>query len=154
VSEPIFREARESDLPEMISLLFDDELGSTRESMSDGKDDYIRAFREIDASPCNFLYVAELDGAVVGVQQLTIIPGLTYRGGRRGLIEAVRIRADRRGRGLGSQFIRFAVEQARLHGCVMVQLTSNKVRKDAIRFYERLGFVASHEGMKLKLGNC
>ena len=95
--------------------------------------------------------VGELDGRVVGTLQLTFIPSLTYRGGERAQIEAVRIEAGSRGRGVGRAMVRWAIGQARLRGCRLVQLTTDRRRPDALRFYESLGFRASHTGLKLPL---
>jgi GNAT superfamily N-acetyltransferase len=146
----IFREAVHSDLPAIVALLADDVLGKARDyPVVD--EDYERAFAEIDADPRNFLIVADDDGEVVACMQITYIPGLGRHGAERSLIEAVRVRSDQRGQGLGSRLTTWAIEQARSRGCGLVQLTSDKSRADAHRFYLRLGFVASHEGMKLVL---
>jgi GNAT superfamily N-acetyltransferase len=146
----IFREAVHSDLPAIVALLADDVLGKARDyPVVD--EDYERAFAEIDADPRNFLIVADDDGEVVACMQITYIPGLGRHGAERSLIEAVRVRSDQRGQGLGSRLTTWAIEQARSRGCALVQLTSDKSRADAHRFYLRLGFVASHEGMKLVL---
>ena len=146
----IFREAVRSDLPAIVALLADDVLGKARDFAA-VDEDYERAFADIDADPRNVLIVADDDGEVVACMQITYIPGLGRHGGERSLIEAVRVRSDQRGRGVGSRLTRWAIEQARSRGCVLVQLTSDKSRTDAHRFYARLGFVASHEGMKLVL---
>lgn len=146
----IFREAVQTDLSAIVGLLADDVLGKARDAaVVDER--YERAFADIDADPRNVLVVADDDGAVVGCMQLTYIPGLGRHGAERALIEAVRVRSDRRGRGIGGALTRWAIEQARSRGCGLVQLTSDKSRTDAHRFYARLGFVASHEGMKLIL---
>jgi GNAT superfamily N-acetyltransferase len=144
------RPARRDDVPAIVALLADDPLGRVREDAAD-LGAYLRAFDEIAAQPGNFLLVAGRAGAVVGCLQLTVIPGLSRRGMKRGLIEAVRVGAGERGHGLGEQLVRHAVGLARGEGCGLVQLTSDKSRPDAHRFYERLGFVASHVGMKLDL---
>jgi GNAT superfamily N-acetyltransferase len=146
----IFREAVRADLPAIVALLADDVLGKARDFPA-VDEDYERAFADIDADPRNFLIVADDDGEVVACMQITYIPGLGRHGGERSLIEAVRVRSDQRGRGLGSRLTTWAIEQARDRGCALVQLTSDKSRTDAHRFYARLGFVASHEGMKLVL---
>jgi len=152
VSGLVFRRAERDDLPTIVGLLADDPLGSTRERVEDPLPaGYVAAFEAIDADPLNELVVACLDRRVVGVLQLTFIPGLTYQGGWRALIEAVRVDAGVRSRGIGRALFQWAIDRARQRGCVLVQLTTNKARPDARRFYERLGFVASHEGMKLKL---
>jgi ribosomal protein S18 acetylase RimI-like enzyme len=134
-------------------MLADDALGATREDDSLPLDPgYTRAFAAISADPNQFLAVAERDGAVVGTLQLTFIPGLSYKGGWRGQIEAVRVAASQRGQGLGERMIRRAVGECRARGCRMVQLSTNMTRADAHRFYERLGFSRWHFGYKLDLG--
>jgi GNAT superfamily N-acetyltransferase len=146
------RPARRDDVPAIVALLAEDPLGQTREDNADPLPNvYWRAFDEVALQPGNFLLVAGRAGAVVGCLQLTVIPGLSRRGMKRGLIEAVRVGAGERGHGLGEQLVRHAVGLARGEGCGLVQLTSDKSRPDAHRFYERLGFVASHVGMKLDL---
>lgn len=146
----VIRPCRADDLEAVVALLAADILGSGREAAADiGA--YREAFAEIDADPRNTVYVAVEEDRIVGCYQLTIIPNLTFAGGRRALIEGVRIAAGCRGSGLGQQMIRHAIERARAAGCRMVQLTSNKQRADALRFYERLGFQASHVGFKLYL---
>ncbi|WP_344660536.1 GNAT family N-acetyltransferase [Catenulispora subtropica] len=144
------RDATEADLPVIIALLADDKLGSTRETPDDLAP-YLAAFAELDADPNQRLIVAERAGEVVGTFQLTYIPGVSQRGMKRALIEAVRVVATERGTGLGTTMMTWAVSEARTAGCGMVQLTSNAERPDAHRFYERLGFVPSHVGFKLKL---
>lgn len=147
------REATRADVPAIVRLLADDVLGAARETPAESLPTrYWTAFEAIERDPNNRLIVVEEAGAVVGCLQLTFIPGLSFGGGTQAQIESVRIAASHRGRGYGDRAIRWAVGEARAHGCRLVQLSTNKVRKDAIRFYERLGFVASHEGMKLDLG--
>ncbi len=131
-------------------MLADDPLGATRENPAD-LTPYRAAFARIEGDPQQHLLVADEEGAVVGVLQLSILFGLSRQGASRALIEAVRVRADHRGGGLGSWLIRQAVEEARSHGCALVQLTSDRTRADAHRFYERLGFEATHVGYKLPL---
>jgi GNAT superfamily N-acetyltransferase len=144
------REARQADLPELVGMLADDPLGSRREGAAPAA--YEAAFAAIDADPRQLLAVlTAADGAIVGTLQLTMIPGLSRGGALRGQIEAVRVRSGYRGRGLGSPFIRWAVDEARRRGCAVVQLTTDRSRVDAHRFYQRLGFVDSHIGMKLDL---
>ena len=148
------RRAVADDLPALVALLADDPLGSTREA-APGSDPelapYRQAFALIDGDPAHLLVVA-VDGTdVVGTFQLSFLPGLARRGALRAQIEAVRVRADHRGRGLGAAMIGWAIDEARRRGCALVQLTTQKARTDAHRFYERLGFVASHEGLKLPL---
>jgi GNAT superfamily N-acetyltransferase len=145
-----FREATRADLAAIIGLLADDVLGKAREhAQVDAA--YERAFEAIDSDPRNFLIVAEADGEVVACLQVTYIPGLGRHGAERALVEAVRVRSDQRGNGLGSELMTWAIDQARARRCDLVQLTTDKSRADAHRFYARLGFVASHEGMKLAL---
>ncbi|MEV5764114.1 GNAT family N-acetyltransferase [Micromonospora sp. NPDC052213] len=150
MSDVIFREAVRADLPAVLALLADDVLGKSRD-FTEVDDAYERAFADIAADPRNQLIVADADGEVVGCMQLTYIPGLGRHGAERQLVEAVRVRSDRRGRGLGRQMMTWAVDQAKQRGCALVQLTTDKTRHDAHRFYLSLGFVASHEGMKLPL---
>lgn len=148
----IFREARRADVPAIVGLLADDPLGTGREAVGNEVDAaYWRAFDAIEADPRNALVVADRDGEVVGTMQLTFIPGLSRRGTERAQIEGVRVRADQRGTGLGRQMIEWAIDQARDRGCRLVQLTTDKSRTDAHRFYLSLGFRPSHEGMKLDL---
>ena len=152
-----FRPAEAGDLGVIIEMLADDELGATRERPgAEGMRAYRTAFEEIGADPNNELIVAISEGgpgdsAVAGVFQLTFIPNLTYQGGKRAQIEGVRVAGNRRGQGVGREMFLWAIQRARERGCRMVQLTSNKQRPDAIRFYESLGFEATHEGMKLML---
>lgn len=146
----VLREAVRADLPAVIALLADDELGRTREQAV-VDDVYERAFDDIAADPRNELIVADDDGEIVGCMQLTYIPGLSRHGAQRSQIEGVRVRSDRRGERLGEQMITWAIDQARERGCALVQLTTDRARTDAHRVYERLGFIASHHGMKLAL---
>nr|WP_229789969.1 GNAT family N-acetyltransferase [Pilimelia terevasa] len=131
-------------------MLADDPLGAARESPDD-LTPYAAAYAVIDADPHQLLAVAERDGRVVGTLQLTFLPGLARRGTTRAQIEAVRVASGERGSGLGATLMEWAVEQARDRGCGLVQLTSDSSRTDAHRFYERLGFKASHVGFKLDL---
>lgn len=152
MSALVFREARKDDLSAIVAMLADDDLGRGRENAGSIADSaYARAFEEIQRSPDNRIIVADRGGVVVGCLQLTIIPGLSRQGARRGLIEAVRVAASERGRGVGEAMMQHAVALAREAGCRLVQLTSDKRRARAHVFYERLGFVASHEGFKLEL---
>lgn len=144
-----FRNARAEDVPLLIAMIADDAVSAAR--TGDYGDEHRAAFEAIDADPNNELIVAELDGEVVGTMQLTYIPGISRRGALRMQIEAVRITSALRGRGLGRQMMEWAVERGRARGCALVQLTTDKTRKDAHRFYDSLGFVASHEGYKLAL---
>ena len=148
----VLREARADDVPAIVRLLAADRLGATREDASAERlAPYLEAFREIDADPAHLLVVAEDGVAIVGTLQLSFLPGLARRGSRRGQIEAVRIHADRRGRRLGQAMMEWAIDESRRRGCSLVQLTSDKGRPEAHRFYEGLGFVSSHEGFKLTL---
>ena len=148
----IFRDARRDEVARIVALLADDELGAGRETGVD--DAYLGAFDDIAADPrrprCR-LIVADVDGQVAGTFQLTVLPGLSRHGMRRAQIEGVRVAAPWRGQGLGRAMLGWAIEAARQDGCGLVQLTSDKRRADAIRFYESLGFEASHEGLKLPL---
>ncbi|WP_043621776.1 GNAT family N-acetyltransferase [Nonomuraea candida] len=146
----IFRTARREDVPAIVAMLADDPLGALREG--DPNDErYLAAFERIDADPYDELIVAERDGKVVGTMQLTYLAGLSRLGAERCQIEAVRVAASTRGQGLGRKMIEWAVDRARARGCAMVQLTSDRTRTDAHRFYDGLGFTASHVGYKLKL---
>ncbi len=145
-----FRRATAGDLSAIVALLADDDLGATRESPDD-LGPYERTFAVIDADDSELLVVAERDGTVVGTLQLSFLPGLSRRGAVRAQIEGVRIARGARGLGLGETMMRWAVEKARARGCAVVQLTSDKSRPDAHRFYERLGFTATHDGFKLTL---
>lgn len=144
------RRATADDVPALVAMLADDPLGATRESPDD-PDSYLPAFEQIAADPNQHLIVADLDGEPVGTLQLTLIPGLARRGAVRAQVEAVRIRSDQRASGLGTQLMEWAVDEARRQGCHLVQLTSDATRTQAHRFYERLGFEASHLGFKLNL---
>jgi GNAT superfamily N-acetyltransferase len=148
----LLREAKREDLPTIVRMLADDPLGKGRHRIEDPlPQDYYAAFDAIAASPSNRLYVAEVDGEIVGTLQLTFIPGLDYVGAERMLIEAVQVAQGRRNLGIGKTMITEAIAIARRRGCQRVELTSSASRKDAHRFYERLGFIASHVGMKLML---
>jgi len=150
----VIRRATAHDVPTIVALLDDDEQSRGREDARLPLDQrYLAAFAEIDGNPDQLLAVAEQDGGVVGSMQLTFIPGIAFRGAWRMQIEAVRIASMVRGQGLGAEMIGWAVEQARARDCKMVQLTSMSTRTDAHRFYERLGFVKSHVGMKLHLSD-
>lgn len=145
----IFRRATAADLDAIVALLADDMLGATREKPGDPV--YAAAFAAIEADPNQFLAVVEEAGRIVGCLQLSFIPGLSRRGMWRGQIESVRIAASQRGAGLGRRMFEWAIETCRARGCGLVQLTTDKARPDARRFYESLGFTASHEGMKRAL---
>ena len=148
----IIRDARRDEVPLIVAMLADDALGKSRERLENPLPQaYFDAFDAIAADANARLLVAEIGGAVVGTAQLTFLAGLSRQGSWRALIEAVRVDGRRRGAGLGAQLIRGIIDLARDRGCRMVQLTTDKSRTDAHRFYERLGFHASHEGMKLAL---
>ncbi|WDD93318.1 GNAT family N-acetyltransferase [Burkholderia sp. FERM BP-3421] len=152
MSDLIFRRATRDDLPAIVALLADDALGSQRESTRLPLDArYLAAFGEIEADANQQLVVAVADNIVIGTLQLSFIPGIARLGAWRGQIEAVRIASSQRGAGLGERLLEWAVAACRARGCDLVQLTTDKQRHDAHRFYERLGFVASHEGYKLAL---
>ncbi|MGW3102690.1 N-acetyltransferase family protein [Streptomyces sp. NPDC001100] len=144
------RAAVTEDVPAIVGMLADDPLGSQRESPDD-LTPYLTALERLTADPNQHLVVAVREGRVVGTLQLTVIPGLSRRGATRSVIEAVRIHADERGSGLGTRLIEWAIAESRRQGCQLVQLTSDATRTDAHRFYERLGFTASHVGFKLSL---
>jgi GNAT superfamily N-acetyltransferase len=155
-----FRQALESDLPNILSLLADDQLGSKREDDSTPINQvYIKAFKLIDSDPNNELIVAEsttnkgsgTEKEIAGILQLTFIPYLTYQGSLRCLVEGVRVHKNYRGKGVGTKLFEWAIDRAKKKSCHIIQLTSDKQRPDAIRFYQKLGFVASHEGFKLRL---
>lgn len=149
---PLFRRAAPGDLRAIIALLADDELGAQREALDDdAAADYATAFAAIDADEGEMMVVAELDGAVMGVMQLSFLPGLSHRGALRGQIESIRIARALRGRGHGRAMIEWGVAECRRRGCAMVQLTSHRDRADALRFYETLGFTPSHIGFKRAL---
>ncbi|MFE8962615.1 GNAT family N-acetyltransferase [Streptomyces iakyrus] len=144
------RSAVSDDVPAIVAMLADDPLGAQRESPDD-LGPYLAALERLSADPNQHVVVAVRQGRVVGTLQLTIIPGLSRRGATRSIIEGVRVHADERGSGLGTQFIEWAIDTSREQGCQLVQLTSDRTRSDAHRFYERLGFTASHTGFKLQL---
>lgn len=152
MTEVTFRDATLADLPAIVALLAEDTLGEKREDPSLPLDPaYERAFHLISANPDQRQIVAEQGGVVVGTMQLTFIPGIAFKGAWRGQIEAVRVAGSLRGQGIGAEMIEWAVGQCRARDCRMVQLTSDKSRTAAHRFYERLGWTRSHEGFKIKL---
>lgn len=146
------RAATADDLPAIVALLADDELGRTRED-TDDLGPYRAAFAAIDEDPNQELVVLDDGGGPVGTLQLSLVPSLTHRGSWRGQVEGVRVAADRRGEGRGAILLRWAIDRAATRGCRMVQLTTDRRRPDAHRFYESLGFTATHLGMKLVLGD-
>ena len=148
----IFRRATEADVPAIIRLLADDMLGSSRETTGvESLPQYLSAFRVVDADANQFLLVVDDGAAIVGTLQLTFIAGLAHRGLKRGQIEAVRVARDRRGENIGEKMLAWALEKCRREQCGTVQLTTDKARTDAHRFYDRLGFKPSHIGYKMKL---
>ncbi len=147
-----YRPATAADLPFIVGLIVADSVIPTGDdSAATHGPDYAAAFAAIDADPNQELLVAELDGVPVGTFQLTYIPGLLRRGMRRGLVESVHVAPSHRNRGVGGEMLRWAADRCRERGCGLMQLTSNKQRTDAHRFYRRLGFEQSHEGFKLLL---
>lgn len=148
--ELTIRPATEADLPAIVAMLADDPLGATRESPED-LTPYVAALKRLADDPHQHVVVAVRGERVVGTLQLTIVPGLSRKGATRSIVEGVRVHADERGSGLGTRFIEWAVERSRQESCQLVQLTSDVTRTDAHRFYERLGFTASHVGFKLQL---
>jgi GNAT superfamily N-acetyltransferase len=147
------RPARREDVPAIVALLAEDELSTGGEGADGdgGLEPYLRAFDAVDADPAHLLVVVEAGGEVVATLQLSVLPSLPHRGALRGQLEGVHVRADHRGGGLGGALVGWAVDEARRRGCTQVQLTSQKRRVDAHRFYERHGFARSHEGFKLLL---
>lgn len=151
----VLREAVAGDVRPIVELLVGDQLGAGRDGAANDAElrPYLDAFDTIDADPAHLLLVATegVGGQVVATMQLSFIPGLARRGGLRAHIEAVRVREDYRSRGVGAAMFEWAVKESRRRHCTLVQLTTDKARPDAHRFYARLGFVASHEGLKLVL---
>ena len=150
MDELVIRRAVAADVPSIVALLADDELGATRENPADLAP-YRRAFEVIDSDRHQTLIVAERAGEVIGTLQLTLVPGLSRLGATRALVEGVRVSSAARGNALGARLMEWAATQAREWGCQLIQLTSDKTRVDAHRFYERLGFTATHEGFKKAL---
>jgi GNAT superfamily N-acetyltransferase len=148
----IFRLARRADLPEIVRMLADDELGSQREKCEEPlPESYYAAFEQIHTDLNHQLVVAELDGRVIGTLHLMFLPSISYQGGLRAQVESVRVDRNYQNRGIGSAMMQWAIERARERGAHLVQLTTHKTRAEAHRFYERLGFKGSHLGMKLDL---
>lgn len=146
------RLAHREDLPAIVRLLSDDELGRQRERFEDPlPDSYYTAFSHLDSDPNHELIVAEHDGAVTGTLHLMFLPSISYQGGLRAQIESVRVDDIYRGQGIGSEMLKWTIERARVRGAHLVQLTTHASRADAHRFYERLGFKGTHLGMKLDL---
>jgi GNAT superfamily N-acetyltransferase len=152
MNELIFRLAIQNDLPAIVKMLASDDLGSSREQLEGPLDDqYVTAFSKILNDSNSQLIVATIHDEVIGVLQLNFITFLTYKGSTRALIEGVRICENHRSKGFGRKMFEYAISKAKEQNCHMVQLTTNKSRKDALKFYESIGFIASHEGMKLFL---
>ena len=148
----IFRLAKHADLPSIVRLLADDELGTQREKIEEPLlNSYSSAFETIDNDPNHELVVAELNGEVIGTLHLMFLPSISYQGGLRAQIESVRVDRKHQSRGIGSEMIKWAINRAKDRGAHIVQLTTHKTRADAHRFYERLGFKGTHIGMKLSL---
>jgi ribosomal protein S18 acetylase RimI-like enzyme len=152
MTDLVFRTATREDLPAMIALIADDQLGQSRDDARLPLDRrYLDAFAAIERDPNQMLVAVEQAGEIVGCFQITFIPGISRRGAWRGQIESVRVARAKRGAGLGTAMFEWAIAACRRRGCSLVQLYTDKSRKDAHRFYERLGFKTSHEGMKLAL---
>lgn len=144
------RRATAEDLLDIVKMLADDPLGRTRETFSDSlPPNYLTAFERIDNDPNQELMVAEKDHEIVGTFQLSFIPSLTYQGGMRSQLEAVHIRRDLRGQGLGQKMVEWAISRAEEKQAGLMQLTTDKLRQEALKFYLNLGFKASHEGLKM-----
>ena len=152
MNDLIARKMQKADLGVVVNLLADDELGQSREDKAKVVHaDYLRAFENIDSDVNQYAAIFEINGETIGCLQITFIPGLSRRGSLRGQIEGVRVSRDFRGMGCGARMIAWAIKKCRDRGCRIVQLTSDKKRENAIQFYEKLGFVKSHEGLKLTL---
>ena len=150
MSDVTIRPATADDVDAIVAMLADDVLGAGRETPDDLAP-YLAAFAVIDADPHQRLVVAEHARRVVGTLQLTILPGLSRRATTRALVEAVRVAGSARGSGLGTELLAWAIDEARRCGCRLIQLTTDRARTDAHRFYESLGFEATHVGYKLVL---
>jgi GNAT superfamily N-acetyltransferase len=151
-SKLLFRLATKNDLPYIVKMLLDDPLGATREEFSGTvSDNYIQAFDIINADSNQELTVVESAGAIVATFHLSFTQYLTHHGGRRAQVEAVRTHAAFRGQGIGKKVFDYIINRAKENGCILLQLTTDKKRPNALRFYESIGFVATHEGMKLSV---
>jgi GNAT superfamily N-acetyltransferase len=147
-----FRLAKKDDLADIVRMLSDDTLGVTREKFEPIlSDNYLNAFETISKDQNQELTIVEMNGEKVGTYQLTFIQYLTHQGGLRAQVEAVRIDSNFRGTGIGTKIFQYIIDRAKQKGCNMLQLTSDKQRPEAIKFYESVGFIATHEGMKLKM---
>ena len=148
----IFRAATRNDVPYIVRLLADDDLGSQREAYQDPlPDSYYAAFEQIDHDPNHELIVADANGKVVGTLHLMFLPSISYKGGLRAQVESVRVVKECQNHGIGSRMMKWAMQRASSRGAHTIQLTTHKSREDAHRFYERLGFQKSHLGMKFSL---
>ncbi|MCY8235195.1 GNAT family N-acetyltransferase [Priestia endophytica] len=147
-----FRIAAEQDLVQIVAMLADDVLGNKRERYEQPlPESYIKAFQAIRDDPNNELVVAVDGNKIIGVQQVTFTPYITHQGGWRATIEGVRTLSSVRSKGVGTKLIKWAIQRAKERGCHLIQLTTDKKRDDALRFYKHLGFQATHEGLKMKL---
>lgn len=147
-----YRLATREDVPTIVRLLAEDELGAQRERFETSlPESYHTAFETIDADPNNELIVADMNGEIIGTLQLMFLPHLSHQGGTRAQIASVRVAERYRGQGIGTDMMKWALERARERGCYLMQLTSHNSRKDAHRFYEKLGFEKSNVGMKIIL---
>jgi len=150
--EIAFRIAGRADLPSIVCLLAEDDLGSQRERYEDPlPESYYAACEQINNDANHELIVAELNGEVIGTLHLMFLPSISYQGGLRAQIESVRVGIQHQSQGIGSEMMKWTVERAEERGAHVVQLTTHKSREDAHRFYERLGFKGTHLGMKLSL---
>lgn len=150
--EVVYRLAKRADLPSIVRMLADDDLGSQRERYQEPlPEPYYAAFEKIDADANHELIVAEHDGEVIGSLHLMLLPSVSFQGGLRAQVESVRVDKRFQSQGIGSEMMRWTIERARQHGAQVLQLTTHKTRRDAHRFYERLGFEGTHLGMKLSL---
>ena len=151
-NELTFRLATADDLPDIVRMLSDDTLGATREKFEPTlSDNYLTAFKKITNDPNQELTIAEMNGEKVATFQLTFIQYLTHQGGLRAQVEAVRTNSNHRGQGIGTKVFEYIINRSKERGCNLLQLTSDKKRPEAIKFYETIGFISTHEGMKLKL---
>jgi GNAT superfamily N-acetyltransferase len=147
-----FRSARREDLPDIVRMLADDELGNQREKCEGPlPESYYAAFEQIKSDPYHELIVTEFDGKVIGTLHLMFLPSISYQGQLRAQVESVRVDREYQNRGIGGEMMQWTIKRAKERGAHMMQLTSHKSRQDAHRFYERLGFKGSHLGMKLNL---
>jgi GNAT superfamily N-acetyltransferase len=148
----VYRLAKREDVPDIVRMLADDELGNRREKYEDPLPvSYFKAFEQIDIDQNHELIVAEFDGEVIGTLHLTFLPSISYQGGVRAQVESVRVDRKYQSQGIGSKMMKWAIERAKARGAHLVQLTTHETREDAHRFYESLGFEGSHLGMKLIL---